>query len=75
MKRAAIVAIAALLSVSPARAADTQWSLVLAMGQNTFIVGGYSTEDKCEEARSLTGKSLKKAKVGRAFCIVIRNSS
>lgn len=73
MKKAAILI--AILASSPASAADTTWSLVLAMGQNTFVVGGYSTEDKCEDARAVTGKTLKKAKVGRAFCIELKNGS
>lgn len=73
MKRIALAF--ALLAASPAFAADTQWSLVLAMGQNTFIIGGYSTEAKCEEARTVTGKSLKKAKAGRAFCLELKNAT
>lgn len=77
MKRIAIAVLALALSASAAFAdvPATQWSLVLAMGNNTFIIGGYSTEAKCEEARGVTGKSLKKAKVGKAFCVELRNAT
>lgn len=75
MKRISIAVLAMALLATSARAADTQWSLVLAMGQNTFIIGGYSTEAKCEEARAVTGKSMKKAKVGKAFCIELKNAT
>jgi opacity protein-like surface antigen len=77
VKRIAIAALVLALSASAAFADPpaTQWSLVLAMGNNTFIVGGYSSEAKCEEGRAVTGKTLRKAKAGRAFCIEIKNGS
>ena len=61
--------------LSPAFGDGISWSLMVTVNQNSFMAGGYTTEAKCEEARDITAKSLKKAKMGKVFCIAVKGAS